>query len=203
MSNSVAVRRQQCVSLYAPTGERKYVNLEERRRLIMASADLDTAQALFLLTLIWTGARVSEVLAMTPAAIQIESGVASITTLKRRSHHVREVPLPADLIEALGRHFEIGPASLDPHLAHQRLWRWHRVTAWRLVKEAMKRSSVSGRPACPRGLRHGFGTGTLQAGVPLNLVQRWMGHARMETTAIYGEAMGPEERAIAGRFWGT
>ena len=26
----------------------------------------------------------------------------------------------------------------------------------------------------------------LQAGVPVNLLQRWLGHARIGTTAIYG-----------------
>jgi site-specific recombinase XerD len=41
----------------------------------------------------------------------------------------------------------------------------------------------------------------LQAGVPLNLAQRWLGHARISTTAIYAAACGPEERALAVRFW--
>jgi integrase/recombinase XerD len=60
-----------------------------------------------------------------------------------------------------------------------------------------------GRPACPRRLRHGFGVGTLQAGVPLNLLQRWLGHARISTSAIYADASGPEEQAFAARFWAT
>jgi site-specific recombinase XerD len=50
-------------------------------------------------------------------------------------------------------------------------------------------------------LRHGFGIHAVQSGVPLNLVQRWLGHARMETTAIYLDAMGSEEREIASRMW--
>jgi integrase/recombinase XerD len=58
-----------------------------------------------------------------------------------------------------------------------------------------------GRAACPRGLRHGFGVGSLQSGVPLNLVQRWLGHARISTTAIYADASGPEELAFARHFW--
>jgi site-specific recombinase XerD len=65
----------------------------------------------------------------------------------------------------------------------------------------MQRSEIVGRQACPRGLRHRFGVGTLQSGVPLNLVQRWHGHARMSTTAIYADVSGPEERAFAARFW--
>jgi len=38
-------------------------------------------------------------------------------------------------------------------------------------------------------------------GILLNLVQRWMGHAQLTTTAIYTEAVGEEERSIAARMW--
>lgn len=65
----------------------------------------------------------------------------------------------------------------------------------------MARAAIAGRFACPRGLRHGFGIGTLQSGVPLSLIQRWMGHARLTTTAIYAAVSGPEEIFLASRFW--
>jgi hypothetical protein len=51
------------------------------------------------------------------------------------------------------------------------------------------------------GLRHTFGVGTVQAGVPITLVQRWLGHSRLTTTAIYAAAVGPEELEFASRFW--
>ena len=47
----------------------------------------------------------------------------------------------------------------------------------------------------------GFGVAAVQASIPLNLVQRWMGHADLATTAIYAEAIGKEERDIAARMW--
>jgi site-specific recombinase XerD len=50
--------------------------------------------------------------------------------------------------------------------------------------------------------RHGFGVSAVQAGIPVTLLQRWLGHARLETTAIYANVSGPEEREIAGRFQG-
>jgi integrase/recombinase XerD len=37
--------------------------------------------------------------------------------------------------------------------------------------------------------------------VPPHLVQRWLGHASLKTTAIYGDVVGPEERAFAARMW--
>jgi integrase len=33
------------------------------------------------------------------------------------------------------------------------------------------------------------------------LVQRWLGHTSLQTTSIYGDLIGPEERAFAARMW--
>ncbi len=62
-------------------------------------------------------------------------------------------------------------------------------------------SGVKGPQATPKGLRHGFGVAAIQAGISLNLLQRWLGHAQLTTTAIYANAVGPEERNIAARMW--
>ena len=42
----------------------------------------------------------------------------------------------------------------------------------------------------------------VSAGIPLNLVQKWLGHAQLTTTAIYADATGAEEKDIARRMWG-
>jgi integrase/recombinase XerD len=65
----------------------------------------------------------------------------------------------------------------------------------------MEAAVITGGQASPKGLRHGFGVVAVQARIPLNLVQRWLGHAQLSTTAIYAEAMGKEERDIAARMW--
>ena len=57
-------------------------------------------------------------------------------------------------------------------------------------------------PASPKGLRHGFGVAAVTAGIPLNLVQKWLGHAQLSTTAVYANAVGAEEKDIARRMWG-
>ena len=76
-------------SLYTASGGRKYLNAAERRRALAVMATLKPDQALFALTLAWTGARVSEVLALTFSSFQIDGGLVAIRTLKRRKHHVR------------------------------------------------------------------------------------------------------------------
>jgi integrase len=188
-------------SLYASTGARKYLNQAERRRALAVMASLDPDQALFALTLAWTGARISEVLALTPTAFQVEGGIVALRTLKRRKYTVREVPISPELMIALEGKYRLSTMQRDPQRADHRLWPWCRVTAWRIIKKVMRLSRIAGRQACPRGLRHAFGVGSLQAGVPLNLVQRWLGHARISTTAIYADVSGPEEVDFARQFW--
>jgi integrase len=188
-------------SLYGRDGGRKYLNAAERARALAVMTTLPADEALFALTLAWTGARISEVLALTPASFQIESGIVAFTTLKRRRHHVREVPIPPFLVQQLEAHFDLTTAQLDLDLVGRRLWPWHRTTGWRLIRKVMIKAQIVGRQASPRGLRHAFGVGALQAGVPINLVQRWLGHSRLSTTAIYVDASGREERKLAERFW--
>lgn len=121
----------------------------------------------------WSGARISEVLALTPTAIDIESGVASIQTLKRRKRGiVRQVPLPPKVLQELNRMFKLRAAHRDPRLSTMRLWRWSRTTAWRYVKVVMAAAGIAGTRAMPKGLRHGFGVNAFQSNVPPHLVQR-------------------------------
>jgi integrase/recombinase XerD len=190
------------MSLYGSSGGRKYLNATERRRFIEFAQRASPAVRLFCLMLRWSGGRISEVLALTPAAIDVESGVANIQTLKRRkSGIVRQVPLPLDVLGELNRVFKLRQLQRDPELASKRIWRWSRTTAWRYVKKIMAAAGISGAAAMPKGLRHGFGVNAFEASVPPHLVQRWLGHASLRTTAIYGDVIGPEERAFAARMW--
>jgi site-specific recombinase XerD len=65
----------------------------------------------------------------------------------------------------------------------------------------MEAADIVGLHASPKGLRHGFGIKAVVSNVPLNITQKWLGHAQLSTTAIYTDAIGPEERQIAQRMW--
>ena len=65
----------------------------------------------------------------------------------------------------------------------------------------MAGAGVTGGMACPKGLRHGVAVACLAEKIPLPTVQKWLGHARLETTAIYLDVQGQEERALAQRLW--
>jgi len=97
--------------------------------------------------------------------------------------------------------FDLRARQSDPLLARRRLWVWSRTTAWRRIKAIMTAAGVCGTSAMPKGLRHTFGVAAFQANVPPHIVQRWLGHASLRTTAIYGDVSGDEERAFAARLW--
>lgn len=183
------------------SGGRKYLNVTERRRFLKTVHHTSPTVRLFCLTLVWSGCRISEALALTPANIDLDSGVVEFETLKRRRRGiVRQVPLPPSLLRDLNRVFSLRASQRDLTLAKSRLWPWSRATAWRRVKAVMSAAELYGSSAMPKGLRHTFGVAAFHA-VPPHLVQRWLGHASLRTTAIYGDVSGREERTFAARMW--
>ncbi len=192
--------RSRAGSLYTAAGQRKYLTPAERARFLDAAracprGDLRT----LCLTLAYTGCRISEALALRPGAIESETGFIPIRSLKKRKRKVmiREVPVPADLFDALGEVHDLDDRE-------RRLWPICRSQGWYLVKRVMREAAIAEGPhQTAKGLRHSFGIHAIRSGVPLNLVQRWLGHASMNTTAIYLDALGEEEREIAARMWAT
>lgn len=55
--------------------------------------------------------------------------------------------------------------------------------------------------ATPKGLRHGFGVKAVADTCNPRLVQKWQGYRHLETTVIYMDAVGEEERELAARVW--
>jgi integrase/recombinase XerD len=178
--------------LHDAAGRRKYVNDDELLRFLRAADRLDPARRALCYLIAYTGCRISEALALTVHQLEPSRGTVTFRTLKRRRPHSRTLPVPALLVAML---CELRPAE------DGRLWQLHRVTAWKAVKEAMHRARIAGPMACPKGLRHGFGMRAAARNIPVNLIQRWLGHASPLTTAIYLDAVDDEERRFAGRMW--
>ncbi len=188
------------LSLFTTNGQRKYLTGDERRHFLAAAATSGRPElATLCATLAYTGCRISEALALTSASIDFDEGFIAIRCLKKRSKIpvMREVPVPNELLAALRAvHIQTGDSVAC------RLWTLSRSRAWQLVKSVMTDVGIpAGAQTTPKGLRQGFGIHAIRCGVPINLVQRWLGHASMSTTAIYLRAMGREERDIAARMW--
>lgn len=190
--------------LYDQTGKRKYLTIDERRAFMDVAASLPPEVYAFCATLAYTGARISEVLALTPDRIDFADGLIIFKCLKKRREGVyRAVPVPQVLLDLLDSVHGIRAEQNRPIQPQARLWPWCRTTGWNHIKRAMAEADIVGVHACPKGFRHGLGVCALQNAVPLNMVRKWLGHSRLSTTAIYGDAVGDEERKIAGRLWET
>ena len=89
-------------ALFDQAGNRKYLVAHERAAFVRAAVAEGGAVGGFCLTLAFTGARISEVLALTAERIDFGNGAIVFETLKQRKKGIfRAVPVP--------RHFN--PAS--------------------------------------------------------------------------------------------
>ncbi len=184
--------------LFTQDGQRKYLNETERNQFLLASKDFPADIQTFCHVLALTGCRVSEALEMTAKGVDQSEGCLIFRSLKKRNQtHYRAVPVPPALFEQLNLAHNL--RSQRPQ--QQPLWAYSRTTAWRHIKAVMKRADIEDAQASPKGLRHSFGVLAVVKGVPLNLLQRWLGHADITTTAIYAEALGKEEKIIAEKMW--
>jgi integrase len=180
-------------SLFDKLGDRKYLVARERLAFVLAAHGEDDLTASFCLTLALIGARISEVLALTADRVDIANEAIVIETLKQRTAGVfRAVPVPVWLLKRIA---ELGVAPSG------RLWTWGRTTGWKRTKTVMRKAGITEHLCHPKALRHALGVEAGQRSVPLNITQRWLGHARIETTAIYASAIGEEERNLARRVW--
>ncbi|WP_422383295.1 tyrosine-type recombinase/integrase [Roseibium album] len=181
------------LQLYAPDGRRLYLNGSERNSFLETARRSPERTRLLCEVMAYSGCRISEALSLSVQSFQVQTGVVSVRSLKKRGKIVfREIPLPPSVVEELHDFFE-------NHTA--RLWPMSRQTAWRHLKHVMGVAGIDGPQANPKGLRHAFGIHAIASNVPLHMLQRWLGHADMKTTAIYAQAVGPEERQIAARMW--
>jgi integrase/recombinase XerD len=190
-----ATLRPMTTTLYDRNGNRKYLNARERLAFVRVAFKESPSISTFCLTMAFTGARISETLALTLSRVDVADEAVILETLKRRKKQIfRAVPVPRELIPLLTKY------AADKN---GRLWPWGRTTGWKVVKAVMCRAGISECLCKPKALRHAFAVEAGQKGVPLNIVQRWLGHARIETTAIYASAVGDEERELARKAWSS
>jgi integrase len=185
------------MQIYDTQGHRLYLTGSERAAFRTAAEGAPREVRTYCWTLLYTGCRPSEALALTADRVDFQAAVLAFASKKkRRTGLYRAVPVPATLLDALDLVHGLRDCATRTYL-----WTWSLKTAYTRVVEIMARAGIAGPQASPKGLRHGFGVACIEKGIPLNLVQRWLGHAQLSTTAIYADAVGEEERHIAARLW--
>jgi integrase/recombinase XerD len=183
--------------LYDPYGKRLYLTHAERLAFLDAVRTNTPMLNGLAVVLAFTGCRLSEALALTPNRIEQATGTIVFESLKKRRDGVfRAVPVPTKVFAALSPLLQETPPN-------RRLFPIHRSTAYRQLVDVMQRAGLNGPQATPKGLRHGFGVSAVQRGAPLNMVQKWLGHTNIKTTAIYANAVGAEEYEMAMKIWAT
>ena len=181
---------------------RKYLTADERQRFLAAVRVHPRPQVQTLARILaLTGCRVSEALALRACDVDLDAAELRFATLKRRREHWRAIPVPEDLVHALELVHRVRRAQASPRGRTALLWDITRQGAHRQVAELMRRAGIAGPQACPRGLRHAYGVAAVAAGVPLPTVAAVLGHASLDTTAIYCTAIGAEARELVSRVW--
>jgi len=168
----------------------KVLTVEEVERLIKAP-DLSTPQGLrdraMLETLYATGMRVSELVRLTFAQLNLSAGFVRVYGKGAKE---RLIPLGDLAREYLERYLrEARPilsqgrdtpfVFLNRHgqpLTRQRFWQ--------IIKDYARRVGITSEIS-PHVLRHSFATHLLERGADLRAVQMMLGHASLATTQIY------------------
>ena len=181
-------------SAYDREGRRKYLTPAEGRKFLEQVVHLPKLDALFCLTIYYTGCRISEALSLRRDCLDSEMNVIRIRSLKKRGRkEIRRVPVPEFIAIELRN---VATTEED-----QRFWLFSRTNGWRIIKKVMSAAGISGIHATTKGLRHGFGVRGALEQIPVSLIQGWMGHADPTTTAIYLDVQDDEERALIEKTW--
>ncbi len=189
-------------SLYDAVGRRKHLGPAERERFLKAAVAVRGKTATFCAVLLFTGARISEDLNLTPNSIEEENDAINFLTLKQRLLGVtRSIPVPHNLILQLYAVHRTRKAKADPQKAQQRLWTWSRTTAWRRVKKVMEMARIPPYLAHPHTLRHTFATEADDCGIEVHIIQGLLGHTSIRTTRRYLGALTRRIRELTSRTW--
>jgi integrase len=182
-------------------GNRKYLTAQERIKFEEVAKEAEREVRTFCLILKNTGCRISEALNLKVRNIDFAAKAVTFETLKRRQRVFRQVPISDSFLDELNLVHDLKSRQAQKKTAEEKIWQLSRATASRKVDEVMKNAKIKGVQACPKGLRHGFAVACVENKISLNIIQKWLGHSQMTTTAIYANVLGDEERNVASRLW--
>ena len=141
-----------------------------------------------LLLLSRLGLRAGEVAALTVAAVDWHDGSLGV---RGKGGQVRVMPLPADVGAALVAVLRSRPPTAPPGVLFVRARPPYRrlsaagVTA--LAQRALRRAGLTVPRAGAHVFRHTVASQLVRRGVAMTTVADLLGHARLETTAIYAK----------------
>jgi integrase/recombinase XerD len=178
---------------------------EEVDRLIDAP-DVSTARGLrdrAMVELLYaTGLRVSELVGLRPADLNLEAGHLTCTG---KGDKQRLVPMGDQAVAWVQRYIRDGRPALLGRRTSPRLFvnarggGLSRVGFWKLLRAHGVKAGLP-RGLSPHVLRHSFATHLLDRGADLRAIQMMLGHADLSTTQIYTHVLDARLRAVYDRF---
>ena len=136
-----------------------------------------------------TGARVSEATQLVAGDLQIgrRSGRHALANIRGKGGKHRQCPLWPRTEAALDMLVQ-GRAAGDAVFLSRHRRPYTRFGVYRLVERSAARvPSLAGRRITPHTIRHTSACHLLRAGIDLNTIRAWLGHANLDTTNIYAE----------------
>jgi integrase/recombinase XerD len=185
----------------------RYLSVEDVDRLI-AQPDVTTPRGIrdrALIELLYaTGLRVSELLSLRPADVNLE---ASYLTCTGKGDKQRIVPFGDESGAWVARYVRDARAALLGRRQSPRLFvnargggpGLSRVGFWKILKGYALRAGLS-TALSPHMLRHSVATHLLERGADLRAIQMMLGHADLSTTQIYTHVLEQRMRSIYDRF---
>jgi integrase/recombinase XerD len=134
---------------------------------------------LILRTIYGLGLRVSEVINLKPEHIEFDREMVLIKNSKGAKD--RYVMLPNSLSGNLKSYISLSPGKF---LFSGRNGKINIKTVQKIFENALKKSRIGKRASC-HTLRHSFATHLLENGVDVRIIQKLLGHNKLETTQIY------------------
>jgi integrase/recombinase XerD len=164
---------------------------EEQVEILLRAPDtnqpLGVRDRAMLETLYATGLRVSELVGLTLAQLNLVQGVVRVVG---KGDKERLVPLGEEAVAWITRYLGEARAALvkrrvtDALFATARGGPMTRQAFWRNLKQYARQAGIRA-PLSPHTLRHAFATHLLNHGADLRTVQMLLGHADLSTTQIY------------------
>lgn len=150
---------------------------------------------LIFLFLRYTGARISEVTGIDDQAdVDYRTGDVTMAVLKRHNPHKKKmrkmVPVPLQAVKKLARYLAQYPEMKGKALSIDR------SNFFGIFKKLALECGFPKTLAHPHVMRHTRAMEMIRAGVPLTIVQQILGHANLNTTAVYLQFSGQEAKAI-------
>ena len=185
----------------------RYLSVEDVDRLL-SQPDVTTPRGVrdrALIELIYaTGMRVSELIALRPADINLE---ASYLTCTGKGDKQRIVPIGDEAARWVSqymreaRHILLGKRRSPRVFVNARGGGsgLTRVGFWKILKGYAKQSGIT-HTLSPHMLRHSFATHLLERGADLRAIQMMLGHADLSTTQIYTHVLEQRMRTIYDQF---